>query len=294
MNSSYYLEKNKDFGFYQILPTPTREEIEKFYTEEFYSSEYKKCNDSSLEIQLEDKEFYRGTWFDLANKIKSLLQDIENIKILDVGCGWAQALLFFKDHGFDCYGFDPAPEAVNYAIKKGINVALAGLGKMNVFDGIKFDVVTLMNVLEHLPNPYETLLEIRKDVISPGGILVIDVPNEFNVFQTIGQKVHSLDQWWVAPPGHLNYFDKDSLSNLMRASGFKIEYMHSSFPIEMFLLFGENYVNDSRLGKICHKKRVNFESNMRKYGATKQLSKLYEVFANLGIGRQLTIYGRAI
>ena len=37
------------------------------------------------------------------------------------------------------------------------------------------------------------------------------MPNEFNVFQTTGRDVHGLNDWWVAPPGHLNYFSNDTL-----------------------------------------------------------------------------------
>jgi len=217
----------------------------------------------------------------------------KNIKIgdsiLDIGCGWAQALLFFKDKGLDCYGFDPAIEAVEYGCKKGLNIKHAGLEGMNVFDNKKFDMVTMFNVLEHLANPEKSINQI-KEILKPNGILAIDVPNEFNDFQTVGRDVHGLNDWWVAPPNHLNYFSKDSLVNFLENLGFSIEICESSFPLEMFLLFGENYVKDGKLGSQCHKKRVKFEENLRKNGKTETLKNFYRALANLNLGRQISVF----
>ena len=46
------LEKHSQYGFLQFKPTPTNEEITEFYANEFYSGEYKRFNDSSLEVQM--------------------------------------------------------------------------------------------------------------------------------------------------------------------------------------------------------------------------------------------------
>jgi len=209
--------------------------------------------------------------------------------ILDIGCGWGQALLFFKDKNFDCYGFDPAIKAVDYGRKKGLNIKHAGIEGMDIFDGKKFNIISMLNVLEHVADPIKTLEQIKK-ILQPKGILVIDVPNEFNDFQIAGRNAHDLDDWWVAPPNHLNYFSKDSLVNLLKHLGFSIQICESSFPLEMFLLFGENYVKDPKLGSVCHKKRVEFEKNLRKSGKTSSLKKFYRSLAELNLGRQITVY----
>tara|TARA_B100001057_G_scaffold208613_3_gene209305 strand:- start:110 stop:991 length:882 start_codon:yes stop_codon:yes gene_type:complete len=289
MNKKYRIEKNK-FGFYQVTPTPSPEEITKFYADEFYTGEYKNFNDSSLEVQINDKNFFEGRWNDIYNNFLEINKNIKNgSSILDIGCGWAQALLFFKNKGLDCYGFDPAIEAVEYGCKKGLNIKHAGLDGMNVFDGKKFDMVTMFNVLEHLADPVKSIEQI-KEILKPDGILAIDVPNEFNDFQITGRDVHGLNDWWIAPPNHLNYFSKDSLVNFLQSLGFSVKISESSFPLEMFLLFGENYVKDGKLGSQCHKKRVKFEENLRKYGKTETLKKFYRALANLNLGRQISVF----
>lgn len=293
-NDKYQLLKHPEYEYLYISPTPSAEEITQFYANEFYSGEYKKFNDSSLEVQLEDREFYEGGWSDIASHISEILgKPLESLNLLDVGCGWSQALLFFSSKGMDCYGFDPAPEAIKYGISKGLKVKHAGMDCMNVFENQKFDVVMLKNVLEHLANPVKVLDEIRKDVLNPGGLIVVDVPNEFNTFQVAGRDLHGLNSWWVAPPGHLNYFTNDTLTSLLLGTGYKVKLSESSFPLEMFLLFGDCYVGDVDLGRKCHQKRVNFEINLRKLGYGNQLKQFYQALAQLNLGRQVTTYAVA-
>jgi ubiquinone/menaquinone biosynthesis C-methylase UbiE len=294
LDNKYTLKQHNEFGFLQIDPLPSDDEITEFYAKEFYSGEYSKFNDSSLEVQLENRAFYEGNWSDMAFHIETILQrPIKETTLLDVGCGWAQALLYFSDLGSECYGFDPAPEAIEYGLNKGLKLKHAGMDKMNVFEGTRFDVVMLNNVLEHLSNPVDVLKEIKEDVLKPDGLIIIDVPNEFNAFQKAGQELFNLEEWWVAPPGHLNYFSKDTLTNLLEGVGYSVKVAESSFPLEMFLLFGECYVGNPEKGKHCHEQRVAFECNLRKLGYGDKLREFYQALAEINIGRQIIIYATA-
>tara|TARA_B110001450_G_scaffold245938_1_gene259510 strand:+ start:3314 stop:4198 length:885 start_codon:yes stop_codon:yes gene_type:complete len=291
IDSKEGLIKNEEHGYYSIHPLPSEEEVTKFYEEEFYSSEYKKFNDSSLEVQLDDAEFFQGGWQDIAIRLeKNFYKSINELDIFDIGCGWGLALSHFKSLGANCYGIDPAPEAINYIKSQGMTAEVAGFSNLNIFDK-KFDFVMLNNVLEHLREPEKTLNDIFA-LLKKDGIVMIDVPNEFNDFQMAGRDVHNLNDWWVAPPGHLNYFSGSSLSSLLSSIGFQVEVMESSFPLEMFLLMGENYVSDGSLGKIIHNKRVSFESNLRNLGYTDKLHDFYEALAKINLGRQVKIYAR--
>ena len=291
---TYTLTPHPQFDFLRVDPRPTQAEIAKFYADEFYSGDYKRLNDSSLEVQMDDKDFYDCRWEDMCHGIAEVSEKpLAGQSVLDIGCGWGQALLYFQKAGMKCHGFDPAPEAVDFACKNGLDVKVAGLENMDVFEK-RFDIVTLINVLEHLADPVSVIEEIREKVLEPSGMLVIDVPNEFNVFQVTGQQLHGLDQWWVYPPAHLNYFSKTTLSKLLEGSGFTVRLAEAAFPLEMFLLFGRQYVGDPTVGKACHKERVAFELNMRKYGKTKELRQFYRCLAEINIGRQVVVYARAL
>jgi hypothetical protein len=60
--------------------------------------------------------------------------------------------------------------------------------------------------------------------------------------------------------------------------------------MELFLLIGDVYVGNGELGKVCHQKRVRFESLMRKYGKGKKLIEFYRALAELDLGRQVVCY----
>jgi 2-polyprenyl-3-methyl-5-hydroxy-6-metoxy-1,4-benzoquinol methylase len=291
---AYRLEPHPEFGFLQIKPTPSLEDILRYYADEFYSSDYPKLNDSAIEIQLRDKEFYDGQRSDLCANVAELAgRPVSGMEVLDIGCGWGQALLYFQTQGVAGYGFDPVPEAVAYAQKLGLRVVQAGMESMDVFHGRRFDVVTLLNVLEHVAEPVAVVREIKERVLKPDGILVIDVPNEFNAFQLCAQKVHALDPWWIAPPAHLNYFSGTTLKALLAGIGYRVERMEASFPMEMFLLFGHNYVGDGALGRQCHERRMAFERNLRRNGGEKTLREFYRALAELNLGRQIVAYAAA-
>lgn len=293
-NANIRLEPHPEYGFLQVKPTPSSEEITRFYASEFYSADYKNFNDSSLEVHMENRSFYEGSWSDMAYHIEKLLgRALAGVSLLDVGCGWAQCLQYFSQKGVQCYGFDPAPEAVAYGVSKGLTLKHAGLERMDVFDDISFDVVMLNNVLEHLADPVDVVTEIRKKVLKPGGLIIIDVPNDFNKFQIAGRDVHGLSDWWVAPPAHLNYFSRSTLQNLLQGCGYEVILAESSFPLEMFLLFGDCYVGDSKLGRECHLKRVAFEENLRRVGQEAKLRDFYQALARLDLGRQVKIYALA-
>lgn len=290
MKSRYSVIKNKKFGFFQIKPTPSKEEVDKYYKKEFYSTK-KYFNNASLKVQMQDKEFFDSRWKNMYSKFNLLLKKKDKISMLDVGCGWAQSLIYFKKKGYECYGFDPSKEAIEYALKNKIIARQSFIEDMNVFGNKKFDIITLINVLEHLRDPIEALVKIKK-LLKSGGIILIDVPNDFNEFQIVGAKVHKLKNWWIAPPRHLNYFSNTTLCKVLKNLGYKVLLSEASFPIEIFLLFNENYVLDKNLGKKCHKKRILFEKNLIKFGKEDLLNNFYKSLAQLNLGRQISIYAQ--
>jgi 2-polyprenyl-3-methyl-5-hydroxy-6-metoxy-1,4-benzoquinol methylase len=291
---SYQLLPHPRYGFRQVVPTPSAQEISRYYAQEFYAAGYPGVNDSSLEAIERDRDFYEGHYQDLLDTIVDLAgPPAEGLDLLDIGCGWSQALAYWQKQGVRGHGFDPAPEAIEHGRKLGLDVRQAGMDRMDVF-GRPFDAVTLLNVLEHLGDPEAVVREIRERVLRPGGVLVIDVPNEFNAFQLAGQAVHGLPQWWVAPPAHLNYFNGTSLSALLEANGFAVRLLEASFPLEMFLLMGDKYVGDAELGRACHLRRVAFESNLRRQGRTAEMRALYRALAAQNLGRQVVAFAVAV
>ncbi len=288
----YQIVSDSRYHYLRIDPIPTNEEVEEFYKQEFYSTEYKNFNDSSLQVQEEEENYFISRWEGIYAKCKDHFGH-DSLSLFDIGFGYAQALLYFRDRGFEVSGLEPVTEAVEYARSKGLDVYNSGIEDFDCVEERRFDVVTLLNVLEHLRDPAATIQNIKSKLLKPGGLLIIDVPNEFNDFQTIANKEYGLNQWWVCPPNHINYFTSKSVKQLLVDCGYSIFHSEASFPLEIFMLMGDVYVGNGDLGKVCHNRRVRFEYLMRKHGKEKKLNKLYEALAELELGRQVIVYAIA-
>lgn len=283
--------KNQEFGYFEIIPKPTLDELKHFYQEEFYDEKYKFFNDSSLENQLYNKDYLELTWKEELKLMSKLFKKGPISTLLDIGCGWCQFLIYAKNSGLDVQGLDPSPEASEYGAQNGLKVQNLSFEEMADI-GNKFDIVTLKNVLEHVINPKVFLEQIYSKYMKKDSIIQIEVPNEFNKLQLLAKETLSLDEWWIAPPAHLNYFDSISLSKLIESIGLEVITLRASFPMELFLLMDVNYIKNPKLGRECHNQRVAFETKMLKSGNSKLLDEIYLSFAKLGIGRQLTVYAR--
>jgi SAM-dependent methyltransferase len=290
MEKHYKVINDPMYGYLRVDPVPSQEEVEQYYKEEFYSSTYKSFNDSSLEIQKEEQDFFNSRWDAICARCLEHFGRVGGVSLFDIGFGFAQALLYFRDKGLDVSGLEPSPEGATYAKGQGLDVFQASIEDFSCVGSRRFDVVTLLNVLEHLRSPVDTLRNIRNLLLKPGGLLVIDVPNEFNDFQMVANEEYGLNEWWVCPPNHINYFSATNLSQVLDLCGYEVRYREASFPLEVFLLFGDVYVGNGDLGKVCHQKRVRFEYLLRTHGKKEKLTKFYEALAELDLGRQVIVY----
>jgi SAM-dependent methyltransferase len=75
-----------------------------------------------------------------------------------------------------------------------------------------YDVIIMSHVLEHSLDPIAWLRRAEQ-ILSPGGVLAVAVPNFGGVYRLLGTK-----DPFINPPQHLNYFTAKSLSLAMRAA----------------------------------------------------------------------------
>ncbi|MBW1713150.1 MAG: methyltransferase domain-containing protein [Deltaproteobacteria bacterium] len=254
----YNIIKDPEYGYLRADPLPTPEEVDRFYKDEFYTK-LKKFRESDLKTQTEQKEYFDWRWQDIHRVIQK--------------------------------GMEVAPEAVKYAREQGLDVRQGGVDDIPSVKR-RYDIVLILDVLEHLINPAEAVLNIRKHILKPDGLLVIDVANDYNEFQLTANELYDLDEYWVVPPLHLNYFTSQSIQEMVAKCGYETFFCESSFPLEMFLLFGDVYIGDGQLGPKCHQKRVSFERALRNSGRGELLHKFYEALAGLSLGRQVVLHCR--
>jgi SAM-dependent methyltransferase len=272
-------------GFKHIVPIPTFEELENIYKHEYYSS------DKPLYLKRHEEDL---DWWNLEyeTRLDNLLDLVSNglpKRILDVGSGPGYFLKKAKEKGWEETGIEPSQQAGEYSINMGLNIInhflsdelAAGLGK--------FSAIHLSEVLEHINEPHVFLKTIF-NLMESGGAICISIPNDYNPIQYALTQFEGFSPWWVVAPHHINYFYHKSLSDLLNKVGFITVKKDSTFPIDMFLLMGENYVGHDEKGRLVHSKRKQLEASLNKAGLESVRRKLMTAFAEVGIGRTAIVY----
>jgi SAM-dependent methyltransferase len=137
--------------------------------------------------------------------------------VLDCGCGSGDFLVALQTHaGWRVRGLEPyAPDVAERARQQyGITVDEVSLDHAPYADG-SFDVVTLWEVFEHLPQPVEALRRIHA-LLRPGGLLVLSLPNRTSFLARIfGASWVGLDI-----PRHFSVFSPAHIRKAALAAGF--------------------------------------------------------------------------
>lgn len=287
--------KKNPVGFWEIAEKPTLEELQHYYAEKYYQQakgsyehEYTKDELSYFQAKLEQR---------LA-VIRSYLSQsgLGEEKLLDVGCGEGFALAFFRENGWTVKGIDFSSAGVASKNPGCMDVLVAG----DIFDLLKveigtnnfYDVVWLQNVLEHVLDPLALLKSIQT-IVSPGGLAVVTVPNDCSITQNAALSNGHIDSaFWVAPPDHLTYFDRDSLINAACETGWECTEVLGDFPVDWFLFHPcSNYVRDKSVGKAAHMARVQLENLIHKQ-PIEDVIRYWSATAKLGFGRDITAFLR--
>ena len=270
-------------GFRHAVPLPNPADLEREYRETYYAEE----KPTFLAHAGEDQQ-----WGELAQTDR--LESFERIlgpgrrRLLDIGSGPGFFLKTAKNRGWNVMGIEPSRQAAAHARGLGIEVAEGFFGAKVASSLGRFDAINLNNVLEHVPDPISILLAARQ-ILEPGGVLCVGVPNDFSPLQIAAAATQGVGEWWIAPPHHLNYFDFATLSNLLERLEFDIAERMTSFPMEAFLLMGDNYRADPAVGRASHAKRKKFDLALEAAGLKETRRAFYRALAETGIGREAVV-----
>lgn len=239
-NESFNVVRCQNCGLVYVNPRPKKEELRKYYPENYYA--YVNNIDNKESFRKKVKNYlieiaggYRKVKI-IGGIIKKLSKIIllgvvplkKNGKLLDVGCGNGDFLEWHKDHGWDVYGIEINQNAVNICRRKGLKV-IHGELQDGLFADETFDVITLSQVIEHLPDPSATIRIIQK-ILKKDGLLIIGLPN----WGCYDRKVFGPDWTPLEIPRHLYHFEPFTIQKLLEKYDFKIQEIRA----KGFFLYG--------------------------------------------------------
>ena len=276
-------------GYIHIIPLPDEKDLNSYYSDIFYSDfkpDYIANHEKDL---LWWNHIYeqRHRLFIEHGKYSSGYKP----RILDIGSGPGFFLKYFDELNWDTVGIEPSNTAAEFSKGLGLEVWQKSFYEISEEDIGKFDVIHSNQTFEHLLNPNEALIKL-KSLLKPNGLIFLCVANDFNPIQLILTEKMDYSDWWFIPPEHINYFSIQSISQLIEKSGFEELICTTTFPIDIFLLMGDNYILDNEIGSNCHSRRKQLELNLFQSDRTSLKNSLYHSFSENSIGREIEILAK--
>lgn len=187
------------------------------FTEGYFEGE-------SLDVLLEEENVFPHTLeaqrMLCAKMVERATMFDEDHTWLDVGCGSGGLVMTAQEYGFRAEGIDLRESAVKRCNALGLRAFKSTLQEHA--QAGPFDVVSLCDVLEHVPFPREMVRDARK-ALSPGGSLVVSCPN-LDTFHMLPPEENPY--WWELE--HFHNFSRGRLITLLEQEGFEDFRYHVS------------------------------------------------------------------
>lgn len=195
-------------GLVFVGSPPRADELIALYDEGYWEDAGAVGYGGYLAAEVRKRRHYRG-----------LLERIEGIvspgAMLEVGCAYGYFLDEARRRGWRVRGIEPSPHAAAHARERlGLDVSPGPLAALPAEPG-SCDAIALWDVIEHLPDPRETL-ERAHEWLRPGGVLALSTGD----IGSLAARLHGADWSLLTPPWHQHYFSRRTMRRLLAATGF--------------------------------------------------------------------------
>jgi 2-polyprenyl-3-methyl-5-hydroxy-6-metoxy-1,4-benzoquinol methylase len=202
-------------GYLTFRPLPTLNELRKFYSYEYFVKNDNTSGPGYANILSEG--FKQGT-IAISNVRMGIIANIRKNKnkgfLLDMGCAQGLFLGIANTLGWYADGVE-----INQEMREMASRAAHGINIYTSIDEISrsYDVITLWEYFEHLPDPVQELCKIKK-LFNPNGLLCLSFPNSESRYGSRDRV-----RWeQVKPPEHLHLWNAKSIRMLLEHYGFRV------------------------------------------------------------------------
>jgi SAM-dependent methyltransferase len=241
--SQYNIFRCLDCGLIYIHPTPTIGKLLSFYPPTYhgYVKSFSKITKFLINLNVKNR----------ARLYRKLIGG--KGRVLEIGVADGQDFLILKKYGnWDFWGIEFNNEIAERGRKMGLNIITGTLEKHN-FKDIKFDLVIMNNLIEHVINPIE-LLKKAREVLKPKGLIIGETPNtrslDFCIFRRYWGGLHI--------PRHTFLFNPLNLRLLAKKASLSFDYKqkidtnHWAGSVQNFLQSKEFFRKKLKNGRVWY------------------------------------------
>lgn len=177
----------------------------------------------------------------LARRLSRVIGDNQSANILEIGCGGGSLLRALQRAGFK--NLSGSDFRAGLQQERGIRFVRRDIEAQFPYEE-RFDVIIMINVIEHLLDPIEALKKCR-DHLSPDGKIMVMTPNADSLALSL------FGRYWAGfhAPRHIFLFNQKSLKEIGKKIGLDQGLCHSSVDPGQWSISIQNILQDTALGK---------------------------------------------
>lgn len=150
-------------------------------------------------------------------------------RVIDFGCSAGHLSRVLKERGCYVVGIEMDEEAAGLAAEVCDRVIVGDLDRLDlveVLQGEEFDVGVFGDVIEHLKNPRDVLVQTR-GLLAPGGYVVLSVPNiaHASIRLMLLRGEFNYEETGILDDTHLKYYTRESIGDLLESCGYMVDVM---------------------------------------------------------------------
>ena len=209
-------------GVARMLQIPASQSLRDFYTDGAYEAEKQPGEDL-----ISTDSFHERVNLISTPKVQHVLDNLNKPAPywVDIGCGVGDLVQAANNLGAKAIGYDIDMREISHGIAMGANIKNVDITDENAGELLgEADIISLISVIEHVPNPHHMLKSIL-DHSKPDATIVIEVPRFHSISSLTNLCFTNLVARHMLPPQHLSLFTDESFKYLADSLELSIDHV---------------------------------------------------------------------